>query len=1061
MPICSTFVTRGYILNSSYRVLVLDYLLMNIDIIEPFNRLRLTTGSSTSAIHSDGQKLYVGLTNGDLIVYLRKAGEVRKDGGSNELEISSTFKNVTENNSQIDRISTLPYFPDNSKVLMAISSIEAIRIYEIVGSTINLVLKLPSTRYASDYLYVQNRILVANKKKIVIFQISNKTRNILQCKEEVEISVKDKIKTLGLFLQGTESNGIQVLVALINDFVLLNMEDFSVNPLPVDETSIYNFNHSTSFGYFGLTAVPKIWVLNINPSKVLLVKETQAVLLENDTTSASIIITPSPIKFTAVPLYISYISPLYLFIVYDKRIEIIDIESGDLIQRFPHHIKNQIFACQLNHHIYITSNLELLLYRILDYQKQIDQYLSISGKGSSTKSLKDPHNDLKIIGLEKSISLVSNLDVESEFFSSIDPLKKKQLILRELYKKKAIILFESYSKYHESLVEICSEWLISYIDVLALFPDFLNAEQQIIRHGDFPKNDETESVRSFSHNIIKRVSLDDILGAKLSNTTESGTEVEGNDTQSSRSTRPPGSPTKKSFQNLQGYSKSQNIRKFTKAVNNLIVYLTEQRRIHLNFLDSSIVKWKGIEINPFDIYPTIMKPNIRSYLHHAAAVIDTSLFLCYFHTKPMLLGPLLRIPNNRCNSKVVNECLLRDIHNHVQQKSMQQPNFLKELLDFYYGRSLHKDALEMLYRLSHEDTNDSTPHNDSDDEYDNFVKGPDLTIQYLQKLTQEELDLVFQFSYWILLEESNIDKVIKNGELIFMNDSYECESYDNFKVLNYFVDVLKLDLLGIRYLEWLLFESDLVEKLTKKKSILKFHTKLCLLYLKQLKGIKVDENFDTSTYYTKLYKFLETTQLYEPWTVLKNIPTTTDRFLRFTIFIYKRLGEHEKSIDVLFNQLEDLDGSISYCSDIYHRPHSKEVGRRLLHKLLEDLLMNYQSNIDSIEKLLRLQGSKMSILQVLTALPNSFPLHKLSNFLTESLRNSQESFHDGRIASQLYKIGNVKLQDKVLQEQSQGYSIESAKQECSLCHRRLGYGVFSVEKYGQVVHYGCAQKSSN
>lgn len=1025
---------------------------MNIDIIEPHNRLYLAAGSVASAVHSDGHRVYVGLTNGDLVVYLQKVGGLKKEG-SNEMELLSTFNNVTGNNSLVDRISVLPYFVEGSKVLVAITSAEAIRIYEVVGSSINLVQQLASSRYATDYLYVQNRLLVANKKKIVVFQISNKTRNILQCKEEVEVSVKDKIRTLAVFPHGTEGK-VQVLVALANDFVLFNMDDFSISPLSVDETTIYNFNHSTSFGYFGLTTVPKIWVLDITPSKVLLVKGTQAVILEN---SSCISITPSPIKFTSVPLYISYISPLYVLVVYEKRIEIVDIESGDLNQKFTHHIKNQLFAFHKDNHIYITSNLDLQQFQVLDFQKQIDQYLSISGKGSSTKSLKDPHNDLKVIGLEKSISLVSNLDVESDFFGNVAPSKRKQLILRDLYRKKAVILFESYSKYHESLVEICSEWLISYKDVLSLFPDFLNAEQEMIRHGDFPKNDESESVRSFSHNVIKRVSLDDIQGTKLSNTTESGTEVEGNDTQSTRSIRPPSSPSKKSFSNLQGYSKSQNIRKFSKAVNNLIIYLTEQRRIHLNFLDSSIVKWKGIELTPLDIYPNISKANIHKHLLHAAAVVDTSLFLCYFHTKPMLLGPLLRIPNNRCNSKVVNECLLSGIHNHAQQKSMQQPNFLKELLDFYYGRHLHKDALEMLYKLSHEEKENSNPHDESDEEYDNFVKGPDLTIQYLQKLTQEELDLVFQFSYWILLEENDINKVIKNGELIFMNDTYECESYDNFKVLNYFVDVLKLDLLGIRYLEWLLFESDLVDKLTKKKTILKFHTKLCLLYLIELKAIKLEE-FTSSIYYNKLYRFLETTHLYEPWTVLKNIPTTEDRFLRFTIFVYKRLGEHEKSIDVLFNQLDDLDGSIAYCSEIYQKPHSKEIGTKLLHKLLEDLLMNYHANIDSIEKLLCLEGSKMSILQVLTALPNTFPLHKLSKFLTASLRNSQEALHDGRIASQLYKIGNVKLQDKVLQQQSQGYTIESAKQECSICHRRLGYSVFSVGNDGQVVHYGCAQK---
>ena len=103
-------------------------------------------------------------------------------------------------------------------------------------------------------------------------------------------------------------------------------------------------------------------------------------------------------------------------------------------------------------------------------------------------------------------------------------------------------------------------------------------------------------------------------------------------------------------------------------------------------------------------------------------------------------------------------------------------------------------------------------------------------------------------------------------------------------------------------------------------------------------------------------------------------------FLRLTTYIYKRLGEHDKAIDVLFNQLEDLDSAMKYCSDVYYQPHNKQTGERLLHKLLDDLLQHASENISSIEKLLYTQGSKMSILRILTSLPNSFPLYKLEKF---------------------------------------------------------------------------------
>ena len=53
--------------------------------------------------------------------------------------------------------------------------------------------------------------------------------------------------------------------------------------------------------------------------------------------------------------------------------------------------------------------------------------------------------------------------------------------------------------------------------------------------------------------------------------------------------------------------------------------------------------------------------------------------------------------------------------------------------------------------------------------------------------------------------------------------------------------------LGIMYLEWLLFASDISESLKKSKLYLQLETKLCLLYLKQLKNGKHQND-----YYNKL-----------------------------------------------------------------------------------------------------------------------------------------------------------------------------------------------------------------
>ena len=43
-------------------------------------------------------------------------------------------------------------------------------------------------------------------------------------------------------------------------------------------------------------------------------------------------------------------------------------------------------------------------------------------------------------------------------------------------------------------------------------------------------------------------------------------------------------------------AKAQNIRKFIKAVNNLIIYLTDQRRILSTFMDKDVLTWKILKL---------------------------------------------------------------------------------------------------------------------------------------------------------------------------------------------------------------------------------------------------------------------------------------------------------------------------------------------------------------------------------------------------------------------------------------------------------------------------------
>ncbi|KAG7665353.1 VAM6 [[Candida] subhashii] len=1051
---------------------------MNIDIIEPHNRIRISNGSSgsssssssssnekISSIHQQNGKLYVGFSNGDLSIYASKTddkeiddqqqqqqqapsssskarsirslktfndikGLFKDNEKSGDFTLVKRFKNISQDGASIDLIKVLPMVQqDSHKTIILTNTPEAVRIYEIVGSHINQIHKFEDSKNCSDVLYLESDerrlLLLGIKKRFVVFQIINKSRNLFTFTKIHEESLKDKVRTIDNYIEENK-----VIIGLQNDYLLIDVrQDFKISSLPVDETNVNMFTHNTSFSYFGFTSSgPMTWTVPIeHEDKLLLVRDTQIVKLEKQSQGDSTI-TSSPIKLLVVPIAIFSIHPLYLVVIYNKKLEVLDIQNGDLIQKFHHQINsNQIHTSMEGPTINLAAGSDILQFNITSFQRQIEQFLSISGKGSSSGNIKDPHNDLKYIGLEKCISLVSKLDTSNSVFHqdpSKDPIKAKQMKLRELYTSKALMLFESYSKFHESLVEISLEWLVSFQDILELFPDFLNAQKRLIAQVQDSKD------VGFPNSPIKRITIEDLelhLGISES-------EYDTADNASRRLAQPPASSTSQ-IKSVSYVKAQMNVRRFKKAVNNLIVYLTDQRRILSTFRNKHSIKWKGIDLFPRDVYPELSNDPIQQ-LDKVATIIDTSLFLCYFYCKPMLLGPLLRLPSNNCDSKTVNQCLLSNIHNHTQQRNFKQPNFIKELLDFYFGRSLHEDALVMLYKLAHDDDNNGESSiaqhsNDEDNLLDDYLRGPALSIQYLQKLKNDDLSLIFKYSNWIL-DESNQNDKFGNCKLIFMNDTYECESYDNSRILNYFVNTRKDSGLAIGYLEWLLFESDLISKLIKTKQVSKFETRLCNLYLKQLKELEVDDyEFYQSDNYIKLFELLKSGKEYDPWAVLKNIPTTEDKFLRFTIFIYKRLGEHEKSIDVLFNQLNDLDGAMDYCSEIYCLPNGIKAGEGLFHKLLEDLLIHYQDNVDLIARLLSLQGSKMSTLKTLACLPDSFPLHKLSKFATNQIGTIQESLHDSRISAQLYKVGAINLESKVVTLQNDSYKVS-----CSFVNTR-------------------------
>lgn len=181
---------------------------------------------------------------------------------------------------------------------------------------------------------------------------------------------------------------------------------------------------------------------------------------------------------------------------------------------------------------------------------------------------------------------------------------------------------------------------------------------------------------------------------------------------------------------------------------------------------------------------------LEQELQRTFTLVDTTLFRGYMFSQPSLAPSLFRIPNF-CDPAVVNEKLL-------------EHNRFNELVDFFYGKKLHRDALTLLRKFGDAATDGETTklqvngHGEAEVEIPEQLRGPRRTVGYLQSLPPEMTDLILEFADWVLRRDSDL------GMEVFLADSENAETLPREKVVSYLSGIDTN--LEIRYLEHIIDE---------------------------------------------------------------------------------------------------------------------------------------------------------------------------------------------------------------------------------------------------------------
>eukprot|EP00047_Mylnosiga_fluctuans_P005237 m.239225 g.239225 ORF g.239225 m.239225 type:complete len:847 (-) comp13451_c0_seq1:124-2664(-) len=421
------------------------------------------------------------------------------------------------------------------------------------------------------------------------------------------------------------------------------------------------------------------------------------------------------------------------------------------------------------------------------------------------------------------------------------------------------------------------------------------------------------------------------------------------------------------------------------AVSALIEYLT-QRRL-------SVAK-RGDEATKFQYLETI----------------DTTLLRCYLQYNQAMVGPLLRLQPNYCNVE-------------ESEKLLKSADKLPELVLLYRNRGMHRNALELLQL----NASGRTP----------ALQGPWPTIEYLQKLGPEFMDLILDFSRWVLQAEP------KESLIIFTDDNAQfAHQLPRDRVVTHLKAVAPV--LVVPYLEHIIR--------TWGENGAEFHNQLLLAYLDRVLKAGFSEQGPERR---QLLNFLNASQYYKPETMMTHFIAIDGLFEERAVLL-GRLGRHEKALELYAIRLQDAAKAEEYCTQHYAADPSVYLSLLKIYLPAESgAPMNTHAALDVLRK----HHERIDTTEALKLLPTSTKVCDVQEFLVAVLRERAVARRDAQVLRNLAKTESVQVHVDLLQAHSIRVDI-SEEQLCFVCRKPIRTSAFLYYPNRIMAHIFCSSDPS-
>ncbi|WBW72644.1 HOPS complex Rab GEF subunit Vam6 [Schizosaccharomyces osmophilus] len=467
----------------------------------------------------------------------------------------------------------------------------------------------------------------------------------------------------------------------------------------------------------------------------------------------------------------------------------------------------------------------------------------------------------------------------------------------------------------------------------------------------------------------------------------------------------------------QGQDDSKSVVFNNKRLRSLSAYLTDSRRKANLFLSWDEETYHSYQKDLFrnDDGSIISKKD----LENIAVEVDTTLFLTYMVSTPALVGSLLRLPNH-CETSVV-------------EANLTSAGMFRELIDYYFGKRDHDDALKLLTKLNEEGTSlSSSKAQEETSKYDDI-------LSYLQKLNAEDKKYVFEYARTPLINDP------KASIRLFLNDTSGSSAISHGAVLNYLETVSSE--VSIFYLENLIASG--------KTDLETFSTRLGQLYLRRIHELEresSDKKFSASfeSVLKGFMQHLNESRRYDANAILNDIDPNDHHLFEASVILYRHLSRHRDALDVYLDKMKDWKGANGYCDSIYMDTGETEP----YYMYLSDLANQQPEGIISF---ITKYSSRLKMKRIFPLLPKDTSMKTYHTFLSSQFRQLYEEKNKKELQSKLYQTRINDLNADLSHIRSEKVVITREK-TCLHCHKRLGKSVISIFPDGSVVHYGCAKK---